>query len=256
MTYWQFLAVFIAPALVLVAILALRQPISPASPWRIGLLTIAVLAPVAVITTTPWDNYLITHDIWTYPPDRVLATIFAVPVEEYVFMITQTLATGLWTLYLLRRNDIEPEPEDYLGGQTRWVPVAGWATLFVATVTWARSDSLMYFTAIIVWFVPLLMLQSAVGSDVLHARRQLRFLAVGVPTVLLWCADRFAIWQHIWIINPDLTVAVRPLGLPIEEMIFFLATNLLVANSVILTTDPVLLRRLRMNSRLVAVGQR
>jgi 15-cis-phytoene synthase/lycopene beta-cyclase len=53
-----------------------------------------------VVSTTPWDSYLIRNRIWTYPPDVVIGpTIFQIPIEEFFFFIIQTYNTSL--LYLL-----------------------------------------------------------------------------------------------------------------------------------------------------------
>lgn len=251
MMYWQFLAAVTVPALTVLGALTLRQPIGDQARWRIGLGTVLVLVPAAVLITAPWDNYVIAHGIRTPSPERVLATLYRIPVEGYAFMVLQTLATGLWTLYLLRREtSLTPPADDRAGSHTRRVAGAGWLTVIAVVLTFEESERMTYLIAITVWFVPLLLVQGVFGADILQARRNIRLFAVAVPTVLLWCADRFAIAQQLWIIDPQLTLAMRPLGLPLEEAIFLLITNLLVANAVLLTTEPLLLRRLRVNKNL------
>jgi lycopene cyclase domain-containing protein len=48
----------------------------------------AILATVAFVWTTPWDNYLVKSGVWGYGNnDRVLYVIGFVPVEEYCFFI-------------------------------------------------------------------------------------------------------------------------------------------------------------------------
>jgi lycopene cyclase domain-containing protein len=47
-------------------------------------------------------------------------------------------------------------------------------------------------------------------------------------------ADAVAIWAGIWTISPDYTVGVSAFGLPLEEATFFLFTNLLVVQGVLL----------------------
>lgn len=55
---------------------------------------------IAVVSTTPWDSYLIRHRIWTYPSDAIVGpTLFNIPAEEIFFFIIQTYNTSL--LYLL-----------------------------------------------------------------------------------------------------------------------------------------------------------
>ena len=55
-----------------------------------------VLAALALLYTTPWDNYLVYKGIWTYPSDRVAISIGYVPLEEYSFFVLQTMITVLW----------------------------------------------------------------------------------------------------------------------------------------------------------------
>ena len=53
-----------------------------------------------MISTTPWDSYLIKTGIWTYPPNVILGpTLFRIPAEEFLFFVIQTYITSL--LYLL-----------------------------------------------------------------------------------------------------------------------------------------------------------
>ena len=55
---------------------------------------------IAVVSTTPWDSYLIHTGIWTYPPNAIVGpTLFKIPAEEVFFFVIQTYNTSL--LYLL-----------------------------------------------------------------------------------------------------------------------------------------------------------
>ena len=56
---------------------------------------ILVLSLIALVYTTPWDNYLIFRGVWTYPPDAVVGKLGYVPLEEYGFMILQTWLAGV-----------------------------------------------------------------------------------------------------------------------------------------------------------------
>lgn len=58
---------------------------------------------IALIYTTPWDNYLVASGVWFYDPARVWNIILGwVPLEEYIFFILQTILTGLIVAGLLR----------------------------------------------------------------------------------------------------------------------------------------------------------
>ena len=54
------------------------------------------------------------------------------------------------------------------------------------------------------------------------------FNGLGVPTVYLWLADALAIEMNIWSINPAYLLGVYVGKLPVEEMTFFVVTNLMV----------------------------
>ena len=56
---------------------------------------------VAVISTTPWDSYLISSRIWSYPPNAIVGpTFFKIPAEELFFFVVQTYITSLLYLFL------------------------------------------------------------------------------------------------------------------------------------------------------------
>ncbi len=59
------------------------------------------LATLAVIYTTPLDNYLVATRVWYYDPRLVLnVQLGFVPLEEYLFFVLQTLLTGLFVFWL------------------------------------------------------------------------------------------------------------------------------------------------------------
>jgi lycopene beta-cyclase len=69
---------------------------------------------------------------------------------------------------------------------------------------------------------------------------RLRAMSLGilVPTLYLWFADTVAIRLGIWDIAERYTYGPRPLGLPIEEAVFFLVTNILVVQGLVLFLYP------------------
>jgi lycopene cyclase domain-containing protein len=98
MTYLQFLILFVCIPLGLLG-WRLRRRLQ-----RPDLVMLVGLATIAVIYTTPWDNYLVATGVWYYDPRLVLnRTIGYVPVEEYLFFILQAFLTGLFGLWLWDR---------------------------------------------------------------------------------------------------------------------------------------------------------
>ena len=103
MSYFLFLVLFvILPALIALGVLRFRLS-------RLEWVLIGVHALIALIYTTPWDNYLVANRIWWYDPDLVTGIVFGwVPIEEYTFFLVQPVLSGAWLVLLTRRLKAEP----------------------------------------------------------------------------------------------------------------------------------------------------
>ena len=86
----------------------------------------------------------------------------------------------------------------------------------------------MYMSLILGWGLPVLALQWGFGGHVTCREHMLIFNGLGVPTVFLWVADALAIEMEIWSINPAYLLGIYVGKLPVEEMTFFVVTNLMV----------------------------
>ncbi|HZU14001.1 MAG TPA: lycopene cyclase domain-containing protein [Chloroflexota bacterium] len=84
------------------------------------------------------------------------------------------------------------------------------------------------------WALPVLILQWLVGRTVLRRHLRPLLISIGIATVYLSLADAFAIAHGIWALHESRILGVRIGDLPIEESIFFLATNAMVAQSIVL----------------------
>jgi lycopene cyclase domain-containing protein len=71
-------------------------------------------------------------------------------------------------------------------------------------------------------------------GETLWGYRHTILYAVGLPTLYLWGADATAIAEGIWTISPAYTLGVKLINLPLEEATFFLVTNLLVVQGILL----------------------
>ncbi|MBN8501714.1 MAG: lycopene cyclase domain-containing protein, partial [Sphingomonadales bacterium] len=59
-------------------------------------ITILVQVVIAVVYTTPWDNYLVATRVWWYNPGLVTGFVIGyVPIEEYTFFVLQTVLMPL-----------------------------------------------------------------------------------------------------------------------------------------------------------------
>jgi lycopene beta-cyclase len=228
MTYLQFHLVFLLPPLAFLAVPVAR--IVREHP-RLGF-GVGVLVVAAYVWTTPWDNYLVATEVWGYGQGRVLATIGYVPVEEYAFFGLQTLLAGAVTMVALRRRDLldRSEPTERASGRT----VAWWAAAGVGAAALTLVDATRYLGLILLWIVPPLALQWWYGGRWLAERLRQVWPWLAALTVYLWIADGYAIANGIWSISERYTTGIRLGPLPLEEATFFLVTNLVVAQGLIL----------------------
>jgi lycopene cyclase domain-containing protein len=185
MTYFGFLALFVGIPIVIFALLnwwdertgkPMPAPLTSWGPYTI----IGWLIVVAVVYTTPWDNYLVATRVWWYDPELVTGIVIGwVPIEEYTFFVIQTIMTGLFTAWLMRRmpiGDLPTTPE-------RSLQIRQWATGITAVV-WLLSVILLGLTFVsdfwrpgtylaleVSWALIPVILQLIVGADILWRHR-------------------------------------------------------------------------------------
>jgi lycopene cyclase domain-containing protein len=242
LSYFGVLVLFVVPLLMAVAAANLLLDARGAAPrpW----IVVGGLALLALAYTTPWDNYLVASGVWSYDPSLVTGIVSGwVPVEEYAFFVLQTLLTGLWTSLLLRLALPPPTAPRGLGFRLACaLPVLLVAVLSAAFLVsgWRPGR---YLALILVWSLPPLAGQLAFGADILLARCRVLALAILAPTGWLWVTDAAALGRGIWTIDPSQSTGLMWGALPLEEMVFFLMTNVMVAAGTVLFLSPESFRR-------------
>ena len=229
MTYLQFHLAFILPP-ILILLWALRRWLA-ARPRAV--LALGGMALVALLYTTAWDNYLVWKGVWGYGEGRVLFTIGYVPFEEYLFFALQPLMTGLWLFFLLRRRDLAR----HAAGRKQAARWAGGMLLLAASalgVFLLLRERTLYLGLVLAWAGPVLAGQWLYTGHWFWRVRGVWLLATAVPTLYLWTADRVALHLGIWHIAARYTTGWHLLGLPVEEATFFLVTNLLVVQGLLM----------------------
>jgi len=258
MTYFGFLLRFLIFPLLIIGCLAWyterRRPLS--YPWNGGphWLALVTLMCIALIYTTPWDNYLIATRVWWYDPALVSGiTGWWVPIEEYLFMFLQPLFTGCCLLLVARwSNPVEKKTSITLFPDVDSPPIRRWATrtigllwlliLLLWLFQWPPST---YLCLILVWALPPVILQLSFGADILWHQRVPVLITLIATTLYLSLADGIAINLGVWTINPEQSLNIFLGGvLPFEEGLFFFMTNLLTVFGICLFLHPNSLTRI------------
>jgi lycopene cyclase domain-containing protein len=235
MTYFGLLLSFLALPILLFLVIAWldERRTSPTRGFgnsRAVWIGIAGHVFLAVIYTTPWDNYLVATGVWYYNPNLVTGLVLGyVPIEEYTFFILETILVGLWWWSLAHRI---PPRSGFRPSKTGRVTAS--VMLFVLWVFFAvlffnDIPPFTYLSITLFWALPPILLQLLFGADILWNHRRLVALAILVPVIYLSLTDMLALVATIWSISPAQTTGILFLGiLPLEEVIFFLMTNILI----------------------------
>lgn len=193
---------------------------------------------IAVIWTTPWDNYLVATRVWWYDLALVNgATIGYVPIEEYTFFVLQPILTGLWLVtlmpYMYKTSPSTIDPNVRL--RIVITAIAGIIWLITLGLLLSSLKQFTYLSLELVWALPPIMLQLAFGADILWKQKRLVLFTILSATAFLSSADLIAIGMGTWTIDPAQSTGFLLAGiLPIEELIFFLLTNILIVFGVTL----------------------
>ena len=257
MTYFTFLALFVGIPIVLLLGVAWwdgrsgrRRPAALAN-WPVagGILLHAL---IALVYTTPWDNYLVATRVWWYDPALVTGIVFGwVPIEEYTFFILQPIMPAQ-TLTALARRLPATTALSAEGGRMRGIGLAllGLVWLTSVGILWSGWQPGTYLALELVWALPPIALQWGFGGDILWRNWRLVLLALVPLTLYLAGADAIAIGAGTWTIDPAQSTGLLLGGiLPIEEFLFFGLTNTLV------TFGLVLVWAKESGARLQAIGQ-
>lgn len=236
MTYFGFLLRFLViPIIVFLAITWWDNKKNKPTPgfqngravW-VGILVHIILA---VVYTTPWDNYLVATGVWYYNPKLVTGIVFGyVPIEEYTFFVLETILSGLWWWFIVRRIAL-PSQEFKPNRPLIYISASSLAILWIifTALFFSNNQPITYLSITLFWAFPAIFPQLLYGADILWYHRKLVLLGVLVPGIYLSLTDIVALTDTTWSIAKDQTTGILFFGiLPLEEVVFFFITNILV----------------------------
>ena len=259
MTYFAFLFRFLViPILVFLAITySDNKNNKQTSGFRNGRAVWAAIGIhilLAVMYTTPWDNYLVATGVWYYNPELVTGIVLGyVPIEEYTFFVLETILSGLWWWFLARRlpppvNEFQPNRS--LVYLSTCILFLIW--LLFSYLFFLGEESWTYLAIILFWALPPIMIQFLFGADILWHHRKLVFWSIFVPGLYLSLMDIVALSDTTWSISPDQTTGILFFGiLPLEEVLFFFITNVMITFGITLLLTQVSQERFSQFKRLV-----
>jgi len=224
---------------------------------------VCMLSILAFVYTTPWDNYLVKHNVWGYGNDKVIGKIFYVPLEEYSFFILETVLLGLFWLNFSPSFSTLKLSSTLKGGKfsiqfgrlclTLLLSIffySSWCLFFT------NPGKSLYLFLILAWGSPVLAFQCAYGYRALIGNKSAWVLPTFVNTWFLAFIDEWAIKNGIWSINQRNSLGYAPLlgfpSLPLEEFIFFLVTSLMCSWG--LTLFMVVSSRTQSKKKVIAYG--
>ncbi|MFW9905042.1 MAG: lycopene cyclase domain-containing protein [Candidatus Thorarchaeota archaeon] len=239
MTYLSFLLLFILVPFIINVVYLVSRHYSYRTTGKptdlvevkIIITVIIIIAIIALIYTTPWDNFLVANNIWHYDANKVLGIIIGyVPIEEYSFFILQTFLVGVFTYTFIDALALNTTNEN----RKTSIRILASGSLFLlwlaALITYiAQINYLVYLDLILIWGLPPIILQLLYGADILWEKKHFLVLFILTSTIYLAVVDALAISANIWTIALDTSTGILIGGiLPIEEFLFFLVTNVLI----------------------------
>ena len=205
MTYADFLLIFlIAPlvaALVALGVILRRRLLDR----RFVALT-GGLALVALLYMAPWDHTAAVWGLWTWAPGRTWGLRWwNVPLEEYLFCLLEALL-GCALVYAA-------------------LPLVGLLALGFGAHT---AASWAYLPFLLIWALPVIGVQWALGGRYLWRARMVWAPVALALAAWLSLADAVAIAAGVWRFNPQALLGPALGPVPLEEMLFYLLTALMV----------------------------
>ncbi|KAJ3311071.1 hypothetical protein HDV04_004385 [Boothiomyces sp. JEL0838] len=227
-TYLDFHLIYTLPPLLLLWIVMKR--------WLtiLDYSAIILLNTMAIVYTIGWDSKIIHMGVWEYSKNRVIGSLFKVPIEEIAFFSIQSTTVALFcTMVFFSQCYISPL--SYVGKNHYGSKAVLISTVLLALASanklYLQEERFTYISMMIFWAsFPIAFLTWMGGTYILNHSLTKLLIAICLPTFYYALADSIAIKESIWIISETKTLGINTpwLDIPIEEFIFFLVTNVML----------------------------
>ncbi|KAF3221241.1 hypothetical protein TWF191_007207 [Orbilia oligospora] len=221
---------------------------------------ITYLLIIAITAATPWDSYLLTNKVWTYPEHAIIGiTLWKIPFEEYFFFAVQTYITSLIcilagksiipTAFLptlpitpsspsIEEANLKLQKKKHLvqNDYKRLRRIGLFGAIFIASLVTIGAKLVQsggqgtYMGLILVWACPVIFFLWGLSHQyILSVPRKNVLIPILLPTGYLWFVDSLALKKGTWVINPEKSFGIKLWKyLDIEEALFFLMSNMLI----------------------------
>ncbi len=222
MTYIQFLLIFTVIPIVALALI-LRNYLD-----AVYLKWLFVVSLIAFFATAGWDNYAVYSGIWHFPENKTLGIkLFYVPLEEYMFFFLQTFTTGLVQLIFIGKN-IRMNLKNV---SLIFIPLLIFRTDEILKLPFGNFNYIFHLFS---WGGFFILVQIIAGRKKILGNLSLILIPSLIMTLYFSFADSVSIGQGIWDFDPSQTTGIRVFNIPLEEILFFLVTNILITEAMIL----------------------
>lgn len=231
MTYIEFLLIFTVIPIIILLFLLRKNLDAVYLKWLL------VVSVIAFTATSGWDNYAVYSGIWHFPEDKTLSIkLFYVPVEEYMFFFLQTFTTGLVQFIFIKK---------YFNGSQKYFSFLLAAVLIFQTneITKLPFDNFNYLFHLFSWGGFFILIQIIAGRKKIPKYISAIIIPSVIMTIYFSIADSISIGQGIWDFDPLQTTGIRIFNIPLEEILFFLVTNILITEAMILFLPSKYLKR-------------
>lgn len=204
-----------------------------------------LVSVIAFIATSAWDNYAVYSGIWFFPAEKTLGKyLYYVPLEEYAFFFLQTFTTGLvQILYLEKIYKYKKNETQEIAAKTLYSfifplifcgEIINFYQLKTEEVIKLPFGEWNYLFHLFSWAGTFILIQFIFGRKKLKGKLKLIVVPALIMTVYFSLADAVSIGNGIWNFDPLQTTGAKIGNVPLEEILFFLLTNLLITEAVVL----------------------